>query len=175
MHSGGSLADRLKQGPFQPSCAASRSEAAIPAPPGKLQPGLPRDLQTICMKCLEKDPRRSYRTATALADDLPRFLRSSSRSSARPIGPLERLAKWVNRRPYQAVLVAVATLDRSMHLIDAVLLELPNDRTVIREQLQSRTKRAMFLWQVRKEPTQPLSELKLAVADGSASSTLIRA
>ena len=117
------------------------------------------------MKCLEKDPRRSYRTATALADDLPRFLRSEP-ILARPIGPLERLAKWVNRRPYQAVLVAVATLDRSMHLIDAVLLELPNDRTVIREQLQSRTKRAMFLWQVRKEPTQPLSELKRAVADG---------
>ena len=80
-----------------------------PEPPGRIQPGVPRDLQTICLKCLEKDPRRRYPTAAALADDLGRFLRSEP-IRARPIGPVGRLGKWVRRRPYQAALAAVAAM-----------------------------------------------------------------
>jgi tetratricopeptide (TPR) repeat protein len=258
-----------------------------PVPPGKFQPGLPRDLQTICMKCLEKDPQRRFRSAGALADDLGRFLRSEP-IHARPIGPGERVVKWARRRPYQAALAglaslaltgafagllvhqarlkveigrtaqaadyaraqksladanykearatiqamldcfnnpefstlprrgellraqaekalgfydqllarrkssdpvveidtahaareaatiqystgkfdqAVATLERSMLLIDAVMLELPNDPGVLREQLLSRTKLAMFAWQTRKDAAHALSELRRAVAD----------
>jgi serine/threonine-protein kinase len=80
-----------------------------PVPPGRVQPGSPRDLQTICLKCLEKEPRRRYATAADLADDLGRFLRSEP-IRARPIGPVRRFVKWVRRRPYQAALAALAAL-----------------------------------------------------------------
>lgn len=72
--------------------------AADPVRPSQLQPSLPRDLETICLKCLEKDPRRRYATAAELADDLARFLEQRP-ISARPAGAGERLVKWCRRRP----------------------------------------------------------------------------
>ncbi len=76
-----------------------------PLPVSTLQPKTPRDLVTICMKCLEKDTRKRYATAEALADDLRHFL-SNEPVAARSAGPLERLAKWARRRPASAALVA---------------------------------------------------------------------
>ena len=80
-----------------------------PAPPGNLQPGLPRDLQTICLKCLHKEPARRYASAAALADDLGRFLRREP-IHARPVSLRERLMKWVRRRPALAALLTVSIL-----------------------------------------------------------------
>jgi serine/threonine-protein kinase len=77
-----------------------------PVPPSRLNAKVPRDLETICLKCLHKEPRRRYATAGALADDLRRFQRGES-IVARPIGPLERLAKWIRRRPAVAALLGV--------------------------------------------------------------------
>jgi serine/threonine-protein kinase len=80
-----------------------------PVPPRRLQPQVPRDLETICLKCLHKQPPRRYATAAALAEDLQRFL-DGRPIQARPVGYLERAAKWAWRRPAAAALLALAVL-----------------------------------------------------------------
>src|SRR5262249_49750381 len=72
-----------------------------PVPPRELQPGTPRDLQTICLKCLEKEPGKRFATAGELADDLGRFL-AHEPIRARPVGPLGRLSRWRRRNPASA-------------------------------------------------------------------------
>jgi tetratricopeptide (TPR) repeat protein len=84
-----------------------RTSEAVP--PSRLQPGLPRDLDTIALKCLEKEPERRYATARDLADDLGRYLRGET-IHAQAVGPLERTWKWMKRRPLEAAFVAVASL-----------------------------------------------------------------
>jgi WD40 repeat protein len=77
-----------------------------PAPPRQLRPDCPRDLETICLKCLHKDPVRRYATAADLADDLRRY-RGGETIHARRAGRLEKGVKWVRRRPAAAALVGV--------------------------------------------------------------------
>jgi serine/threonine-protein kinase len=78
-----------------------------PVPPRRLQPRISRDLETICLTCLHKDPRRRYPSAQALADDLQRWLKGKP-ISMRPAGWLERAGKWARRHPERAALVGVA-------------------------------------------------------------------
>jgi WD40 repeat protein/tRNA A-37 threonylcarbamoyl transferase component Bud32 len=81
--------------------------SADPVPPRRLQPKVPVDLETICLKCLDKDPAKRYSSADALAEDLRRFL-AGEPILARPIGVWGRTVKWARRRPALAALVAVS-------------------------------------------------------------------
>jgi serine/threonine protein kinase len=77
-----------------------------PAPPRTLVPGLSRDLETIALTCLRKDPRRRYASAEALADDLKRWL-DGFPIGARPVSKLEHVGRWCRRRPALASLLAL--------------------------------------------------------------------
>jgi serine/threonine protein kinase len=96
--------------PFQAETILATLQQVIlhdPVPPGQICPGLARDLETVCLKCLQKDPTRRYASAMALAEDLRRFL-AGEPIRARPVGVWEQGVKWVKRRPALAALLATS-------------------------------------------------------------------
>jgi serine/threonine protein kinase/WD40 repeat protein len=98
--------------PFDGASAAETVAQVVsdePISPARLRPTLPRDLVTICLKCLEKEPRRRYLRADELAQDLRTFL-AGEPIRARRIGPPERLWRWCRRRPLVAALSATSAI-----------------------------------------------------------------
>jgi serine/threonine protein kinase len=98
--------------PFKAATAADTllqliSEDVVPL--SRLQPYIPRDLQTICMKCLNKEPHRRYANALALAEDLRRYLHGEP-IQARSLGAAERLFRWCVRYPLPTSLLAAVSL-----------------------------------------------------------------
>ena len=96
--------------PFRGETAAETERQVIheePVSPARLNTTVPRDLETICLKCLNKEPARRYASAAALADDLRRFGEGRP-ILARPVGLIERFWRWCRRNPTEAALVATA-------------------------------------------------------------------
>jgi eukaryotic-like serine/threonine-protein kinase len=122
------------QPPFQAETALGTLALAAersPRRPARCNPGVPADLETICLKCLEKEPARRYRSALELAEDLERW-RKGEPIVARPAGPWERAWRWARRRPVVAglclatslaVVLAVGVLAVSTVLITAQAAE----------------------------------------------------
>jgi serine/threonine-protein kinase len=97
-----------------------------PTPPSRLRPGLARNLETICLKCLEKEPRRRYGSAAELADDLERHLQGDA-ILARPPGAVGRLLRWAGRQPaFAATLIAVGIFYLN-HLVLLNVVHLPGE------------------------------------------------
>jgi tetratricopeptide (TPR) repeat protein len=116
--------------PFQaatPLETLVRVRTEEPLPPRHLQPKLPRDLETICLKCLHKEPRRRYASALDLAEDLRRFLEGRP-IQARPVGMGERFWRWCRRNPAIARLTAALFLALAVGLIATTFLWLRADR-----------------------------------------------
>src|SRR5262249_1160513 len=99
--------------PFEPPTTLGTLEKELteePPRPRSIKPEIDRDLETICLKCLEKDPRRRYASADALAEELERWLRRES-ILARSSTIAERFGKWVRRNP------GIATLLGLVHVV----------------------------------------------------------
>lgn len=126
--------------PFVADTVAATLQQALhtePVPPGQLNPSVPRDLETICLKCLQKEPGRRYATAAALAEDLARFERALP-ILARPVTAVGRLVLWTRRKPALALL--------SMSLATAVLVGLISVLWQWREARTSRERMRLNLY-----------------------------
>ncbi|MCI0359532.1 MAG: serine/threonine-protein kinase [Planctomycetaceae bacterium] len=98
--------------PFQAATSLEtlrQTQEEQPVAPSQLNPAIDRDLETICLTCLHKEPARRYATAAALADDLRRYL-DGMPILARPVGPGERVARWCRRNPLLAGALGLAAV-----------------------------------------------------------------
>lgn len=108
-----------------------------PVPPACLMPGLSKDLETICLKCLEKEPAHRYATARDLADDLGRWLRQEP-IRARPTSVVSYAAKWMRRNPRLSLagVAACLVLICFATLAGTISRQLHQDNRTLRQQAQ---------------------------------------
>ncbi len=109
-----------------------------PVPPSRLVPGLPRDVETIALKCLQKEPGKRYESATALAEDLKRFIEGRP-IEARPVPFWERGWRWTRRNPWLAGATGSTAVALLLALALAILSADQNAR-IADEQTRANTK-----------------------------------
>jgi WD40 repeat protein/serine/threonine protein kinase len=146
-----------------------------PVPPARLHPRLPRDLETICLKCLEKEPRRRYETALALADELRRFLNDEP-IQARPLSTFARGLRWCRRNPALAAVsgLAVVALVAAVALLVGFCIEQTRHAARL-EQEQELTKAALDKAEKRRQQLEEIDEKRRRFERLSASLALDQA
>jgi WD40 repeat protein/serine/threonine protein kinase len=138
-------------------------QAEEPVPPTRLRPKLTRDLETICVKCLRKEPSRRYGSAAALVEDLRHFL-AGQPIRARPVGRGERAWRWCRRNPSLGGLVALLATGLAALVLGTVLLEQERFRTVA-VQAQAAADKADAQARARKELETQLYYHRITLAD----------
>jgi serine/threonine-protein kinase len=150
-----------------PFKAATAVETAVqvlneePVRPGRLRPGLPRDLETVCLKCLEKDARKRFASAEELADDLSRYLEGKP-VLARPVGFVGQGWRWCRRRPAVAgLLVGLASVLVSGFALFVVLfgqtVEAWSREEVARRKAEDRDRRTRHILAALVRPNRQMS------------------
>lgn len=136
--------------------------------PSRLVPKLPRDLETICLKCLSKEPGQRYLTAEALADDLDRFLNHEP-IQARPASAWDRFRSWGKRNPTKLVILGLAVLG----IIRIVSVDVIYRSTELQRQRDQAEQAAIQAWSQTKQWTVKVREdrrrfVELLLAEGGA-------
>jgi tetratricopeptide (TPR) repeat protein len=145
-----------------------------PVAPSQLVAGCPRDLETICLKCLRKRPADRYPTARLLAEDLQRFLEDRP-IQARAVGRVERLLKWTRRAPLQAAGV-VASLGFLVALTVALFAQVQSDRKdaeLRKHELEERERQASLETRITEHFSRAEQAAALAAAGDVAAWTAI--
>jgi WD40 repeat protein len=136
-----------------------------PVPPRRLHAEVPRDLETICLKCLHKDPRRRYVSAHGLAADLRRLL-AGEPIQARAVGPSERLLKWAKRRPAAAAVAGVTCLAAILLIVLSVAfnIRLAEEKGETNQALQREVQTNADLTQANADLTRALYFHRISLA-----------
>jgi serine/threonine-protein kinase len=159
--------------PFRAETAAETLRQVVsqdPVPPARLNAKVPRDLDIICLKCLQKDAGKRYATAADLAADLGRFLRHEP-IRARPTGGAEYVLRWVRRRPAVAGLLAAVLLLLLVGGVGGALLY--HQWAAARDRQAQTARQARWILQQARNPlkeawqTQDLAKLTEALAEGN--------